>query len=300
MKKRLLKNAILIYLAVYFAVNLLFLDQFPFMHSDESWLSGLSRAMMHGGPGVTEPFFDLLPRYPHAIKILYHLMQMPFILVFGYNLFAVRLISLLFGVATLYLVYRLTLHISRSPLRALILTIILSFDVQFIYASHFARQDIIIAFGTVCVAYMIVSRADRWRFKDDILTGVLIGLMIGIHPNSLMIALGASGFYLYYMITHQFKIKNLLVLVGTVAIFAAVFVGISFLFDSRFLAHYSEIGSNLGVNSTLADKIDAFPRLFFETVPAHQRYVLYPADMDSAHRLWHCHYCRHHPGFFRP
>jgi 4-amino-4-deoxy-L-arabinose transferase-like glycosyltransferase len=203
-----------------------------------------------------------MPRYPHAIKILYHLMQMPFILVFGYNLFAARLISLLFGTATLYLIYKLALHLSRSPMRSLILTVILSVDVQFLYASHFARQDIIIAFGTVAVAYMIVSHADRWRYKNDIFTGVLIGLMIGIHPNSLMIALCAGGFYLYYIITRQFGLKNLLILVAIVALFAALFVGISFLFDSRFVAHYSQIGSNLGVDSTLVQKIDAFPGYF--------------------------------------
>jgi len=262
MKKRFIPNIIYIYVLIWFAANLLFLDTFPFMHSDESWLSGLSRAMMHGGPGVTEPFFDLLPRFPHAIKILFHTMQMPFLLAFGYNLLAVRLISLIFGTATLYLVYKLALHISKSPVRALILAMLLSVDVQFIYASHFARQDIIIAFGTVAAAHVIIRNAERWRYRSDILLGVLIGLFIGIHPNSLMIALCAGCLYLYQIFMKQFKLSNLLILIATIAAFAGVFIGISYQLDSKFIAHYMQIGSNLGVDSTLAEKIRSLPGYF--------------------------------------
>ena len=143
------KNMIYFYLAAYFALSLFFLDSFPFMHSDESWLSGLTREMMHSGPGATEPFFDLMPRYPHAIKILFHLLQMPFILGFGYSLFSVRLLSLITGTVLLYVFYRLSHWLFKSDLKALAITLILSLDVQFIYATHFARQDIIITLGSL-------------------------------------------------------------------------------------------------------------------------------------------------------
>ena len=73
------KNILMISaLGLYFVFSLFFLDKFPFMHSDESWLSGLTRTMMHEGLDSTETFFDLLPRYPHAIKSFFHIMQNAF------------------------------------------------------------------------------------------------------------------------------------------------------------------------------------------------------------------------------
>jgi len=259
MKKRLAKNAIWIYLAVYFGLSLLILDKFPFMHSDESWLSGLTRAMTAGGLNATEPFFDLWPRYPHAIKTLFHLMQMPLIAVFGYNLFAVRLLSLIFGTGALYLVYRIAQLISGSNIKALVMTVILSFDVQFLYASHFARQDIIIAFGILAVLYYILRYAEAWNWKRDIMVGVMTGLCVGIHPNSLIVALVAGSLYLYYIARRQIKLHNLLILVGVVAGCAAVFVGLSLSFDNEFFTHYATVGEALGAGMSLPEKIAAFP-----------------------------------------
>jgi len=59
-----------IILVLFFIFNLLILCSYPFVHSDEAWLSGLSRQMLESRSfSVTEPFFDLLPRNPHALKI---------------------------------------------------------------------------------------------------------------------------------------------------------------------------------------------------------------------------------------
>ena len=261
-KKKSFRKVIWVYLAVYFALNLLMLDTFPFMHSDESWLCGLTRQMTEHGLDATEPFFDLLPRYPHAIKTLFHLMQMLFIGVFGYSLFAVRLLSLVFGTASLYLTYRIARRLSCSDAKALLLTAVLSLDVQFLYASHFARQDIIIAFGMLAVIDYILLYAPAWDWKRDIAVGVITGLCVGIHPNSLVVALCAGALYLYYMGRGQMKLRNLLTLVGIVAGFAAVFVGISLLFDREFFTHYSRYGETLGVGLSFPEKLKTFPLYF--------------------------------------
>ena len=139
MEKQFWKRAVWVYLAVYLAASLLLLTRFPMMHSDESWLSGLSRAMLQGGLGQTEPFFDLVPTYPNAVSILFNFIQMAFITVFGYGLFTVRLISLVFGAATLIVFYRLVLVLSASEKKALAAAVILSLDAQFITAFHLAR-----------------------------------------------------------------------------------------------------------------------------------------------------------------
>ncbi len=75
------------YAMFWFIVNLLTLNAYPLMHSDESWLAALTATMMNNVDLMaTEPFFDLAPRAPHTLKTLYHLLQMPYLKLFGYNL----------------------------------------------------------------------------------------------------------------------------------------------------------------------------------------------------------------------
>lgn len=262
MKKLKSIDCIIPYLTLWLVLNLLFLDRFPFMHSDESWLSGLSRAMMMQGPNVTEPFFDLLPRYPHAIKILFHTVQIGFIAVLGYGLFSVRLISLLFGAGTLFFVYKLALLLSGKKTGALAVTVLLSLDVQFLYASHMARQDIIIAFGILTVLYYIINNISDWRPKKDVVTGTMLGALIGIHPNSLIAALCAGALYLYFIMEKKLRLRNLLLLTGVTAAGAALFVGISLLFDPGFFSHYARYGSELGATLSLPQKLAGLPAYY--------------------------------------
>ena len=88
------------YLAVYIFVSYRNLLVFPFVHSDESWLAGLSRDMLAAGNlGVTESFFDAKPRVPHAMKSLFHLMQMGAVGLGGFSVGSVRMLSLLAGIS---------------------------------------------------------------------------------------------------------------------------------------------------------------------------------------------------------
>lgn len=262
MKKRKSIDYIFPYLVFWLALNLLFLGRFPFMHSDESWLSGLSRAMMTQGPGITEPFFDLLPRYPHAIKILFHTLQMGFIAVFGYGLFPVRLISLLFGAGTLFVFYKLALLLTGKKAGAFAATLLLSIDVQFVYAAHLARQDIVIAFGVLAVLYYVLKNISAWDKKKDIVTGVMLGALIGVHPNSLIASLCAGALYLYFVVDKKLRLRNLLRLMGVTALGAVFFVGISLLLDPGFFSHYARYGSELGVALSLQEKISGLPAYY--------------------------------------
>jgi hypothetical protein len=64
------------YLVLWSVLNGLTLTVFPAVHSDEAWLAGLSRAYLdQASVTVTEPFFDLFPRQPHAFKMLFHVLQ---------------------------------------------------------------------------------------------------------------------------------------------------------------------------------------------------------------------------------
>ena len=251
---------VILYLTGYFFVNILILTKYPFMHSDESWLSGLSRTMMNDGLGATEYFFDLVPRYPHAIKIIFHMLQIVFIQLFGYNLFAVRMVSLVFGIIALVIIYKIIITLSESKKFAAICMIIFSLDVQFIYASHFARQEIIITTFMLAATYYILSHTKSWKIKNDIIVGVIIGLSAGIHPNSFLIALIIGAIYLYYIIFEKnIKLKNLFSLIFTTAAVVSIFIGISFIFDNSFVINYLKYGDDLGTTSGIIMKFFSFP-----------------------------------------
>ena len=250
------------YIVFWFALNLFFLTRFPLMHSDESWLSGLSRSMMGGGLGAQEYFFDLLPRYPHAIKSVYHLLQMMFISVFGYRLFAVRLLSLVSGVLCLYAFYGLSKQFFEKPF-SLLAVAALSLNIQFLYTAHFARQEIIILSALVFSLYYFAKHRENWRLKNDLILGVVIGLSVGIHPSSFIVALAVGAVYLYdILFCINIKVKNLAWLVGMVAVFAGAFVALSYRFTPHFISNYLKYGDDLGTTRNFTAKVFEFPKFY--------------------------------------
>ncbi|MHC1719182.1 MAG: ArnT family glycosyltransferase [Clostridiaceae bacterium] len=243
---------------LFFFINFLFLTRFPFVHSDESWLAGLSRNIMEAGNfSVTETFFDLYERNPHAIKMLFHSLQIIFIKIMGYNIFTVRFISLIFGTLTIFVFYLLNRLVFGSRPLALTASALLALDIQIIYASHFARQEIILLFILTASLYYFFLNLRTHTFKADILLGVILGLGIGFHPNSFIIFLPFVLIYLYHILkTKNLRIGNLLALCLTVALFAALFVGISLSFDPNFFTNYAKYGEQFGVTDPLRSKLE--------------------------------------------
>lgn len=257
-------NYIYLFLLIYLLVNLLFLAEFPFVHSDEAWLSGLSRNMLENKDlSVTESFFDLYPRTPHAIKTIFHLIQIFFMKLFGYHIFTFRLISLLAGTISLYFFYQLALLIFKSVKKALLTTLLLAIDIQFIYAAHFARQEIILVFFLIVGLYLFLKTEKKrgeippHQISPDMSIALFIGLSIGIHPNSFIITLPFFVIYLYHLvITQQLPRKTFLTFSLTLATCVTFFIVVSLSFDPNFFTNYAQYGERLGVLSSLWVKID--------------------------------------------
>lgn len=253
-----------IVLVLYLIINLIFLTRFPFIHSDESWLSGLSRLIAHTGDfSQTEPFFDLKDRYPHAIKIIFHGLQVLFIKLLGYNIFSMRLMSLVFSVLTLYFVYKLALLLWGKEIIALGALGLTALDIQYIYASHFARQEIILEFVLLLSVYIYFKHLHEPSAKAAILAGSLIGLSIGIHPNSFIISIPLIFLLLYHIFYVKRLPKSRLVyFLLTISIFALIFIGLSLDFDPQFFSHYSSEGEEFEVFNTFASKLAEY-KLFY-------------------------------------
>lgn len=245
-------------ITIYFFINLLFLTKFPFVHSDEPWLSGLSRSIMeHRDFSATETFFNIYPRNPHAIKILFHSLQIGFIKILGYNIFTFRLISLIFGILTLFIFYKLSELIFKSSKISLVAALILGFDTQYIYASHFARQEIILLFIFLAALYFFLYNLEKHKYIHDIILGIILGLSIGFHPNSFIISLPFGFIYLYYIFrVKKLKIKNIFIWGLTLALFAGIFVAISLTLDPNFFTNYAKYGEQFGVLDPVTSKLE--------------------------------------------
>jgi len=231
------------FLLLWFTLNLLFLTRYPLVHSDESWLGGLTRNMMaRGSMSVTEPFFDLKPRYPHAIKMFFHLLQMPCIGLFGYSVFSLRLLSLLFGTATLYLFYRCAREAASFPL-SLTLTAAVSVNGQLIMAAHTARQEILLLFLLLWLALILLQSRGQITPRTAVKLGILTGLGIGLHPNSFLLSAGCGvAIVLHMLAAHRLRWKPILLYGAVTGAFALLFVGISLSFDWQFVPHWLRYG----------------------------------------------------------
>ena len=283
--KRISQETVLIaYIICYFIISLYTLTKFPFVHSDEPWLSGLTRNMLEtGNLGITETFYNLKPRFPHGIKILFHLLQMPFMIIFGYHVFSFRLLSLFFACMSLIMFYVLLKFIfDRKDSEGrnwypLLGTMLLSADVQFIYAGHFARQEILLIFCMIFAIYALLK-------NKIVAAAVVTGLAIGLHPNSFLIGtmclvllvpfgagkvnsqIGAVKVHSQIgggKVNPQDRLKAwkpFALYTGITGIFAVIFIGISLFFDRDFMKHYLAYGdSEFDIGAPLTNKLAEVP-----------------------------------------
>jgi len=252
-----------LYISIWFLVNLLFLMDFPFVHTDELWLSGLSRFMAEkGNLFVTEPFFDALPRHPHAIRILYHGLQLLFFKLAGYGLFQARLLSLLAGAGVLFTAYASSCIWSRryKTLWPYLFPLWLSLDIQFIYASHFARQEVFLLLFMLLSLFFFYRNSGQY---NAFLSGFMIALAIGFHPNSFIISLPAGFLWLSAAVTGRADRRDLIAYTAVVFAGAIFFTGLSLLANPYFITDYAASGRAYGILETPDIKMMRWP-LFYQ------------------------------------
>ena len=253
----------------YIILNIVSLTYFPSMHSDEGWLASLSRSILiEHNIGASEDFFHEVNRNPHAIKSLFHLIQIPFISI-RYSLFIVRLLSLIAGLITLGFLFKSSLIIFNDKLMALGFITLIAMDIQFIYISHFARQEIfVLMIFSICL-YIFIKPVGLWKFRKDLLMGGILGFSIGIHPNVFIIATGFIFIYLLHSIIN-FKSKNpkypamvnLGLFIAVLVLFGIFYIGLSIKLNPDFLRTYIDSGQGVGVSKPIIIKLLKLPRFF--------------------------------------
>lgn len=255
---------------IYIIVNLLTIETFPFVHSDESWLAGLSFAIKKAGTfQITEPFFTLYPRQPHTIKSLFHLIQGTWITIFGYGILQVRLLSFMVSAVFLCLFYVALCKISDqsklqddTSLLAFLCTALVATSLQFVYASHFARQEaFLLLFMCIlyfCVQKYLVNRPSPNAILTSLLASLITGLSIGFHPNSFLIACIVGMMLLYDALLNRRTLPAVTYIVCTGGI-AGLYIYVSTLWNKAFLMDYGNYAKSQGISVSLLDRLTSFP-----------------------------------------
>lgn len=256
------KKIILIAVFLWFIFNLFFLESFPFVHSDEIWLAGTSRAIFNDRSlDRTEPFFDLLPRTAHGMRILFHGLQGLFLGVLGFSVLSIRIFSLTSGAAGLILFYFLLKELKISPPAALAGMILLSLDIQFVYASHLGRQEIQLTVLMLLGLFLFFNKKKR-PVSRAVAVGLCTGGALGIHPNAFITAWPVSLLFLAGIIGGRIRIKEGLIFLSTAAGTALVFLGASLLMNPDFLSNYQDFGRSVGVRPGIPQRLEDFPGFF--------------------------------------
>ncbi len=240
---------------VYVLLHLWTLSWFPFVHSDEVWLASLTRGIAEQGLSATEDFFILTPRYPHALKSLYHVLQIPF-LQSDWSIVSARFLSLISALLVLlflFLVFRRVF----SLWAAFFLTFLLAFDSWFFSASHMGRQEMMILLLTVLSFFCLVkgyftaekkdgNKKKWWRYV--FFAALFVGVGIFVHPNS-CIAMAAVLPWVLALSEPAQRCKSIFLYLATCSFFLCLAAIASVYLDSNFFAHYWDFGVSVGVGS---------------------------------------------------
>jgi len=241
------------FIPIFFFVNMIFLTNFPSVHSDELWLKGIAEEMMtQGSFSITEPFYDLYPRVVHPFRWLYNLILMPALHLYN-SVFALRFISLIFATLSLLIFRKILFQTLKSNFAVVIGMLLLVLNIQFIYSAHLGRQEMIL------LAFMLAGFL--YLLKPQVKIRYLVALIllgIGIHPNSFLLGTGFAAILGFRCLYEKTSLRPLFRLIFWTSIGAGLYLIVGYQMNPDFLTGYFNYGSALGVDAPLTNRLTGF------------------------------------------
>lgn len=254
------RSAAVLLLIAYVLLSAISLGWFPFIHSDEVWLASLTREMAATRSlAATEPFFELTPRHPHAIKTLYHLLQLPFVAA-SFTPVAARLPSAVAGLAVVVLTWRVLRRLAVPQFWALTASTAAGLDAALLAAAHTARQEALLLAMMMLGLWLLTPGMNEavsgsmWDNRTRRVTAAACVVAAGVfvHPNALLLALGL----LPWLHSGREVLRSVLI----VAAAGLLAVGASLLMDPDFVRNYLAFGDAVGVTSRPLERVFRFNR----------------------------------------
>ena len=259
MKKINARKVVYLFILLYFAVNLLTLMDFPFIHSDELWLRGLTDEMLFKRSFlVTEPFYDLYPRVIHPFRWFFHSLQALFFLCLGSSIFTARLLSLVSGASALFVFHLILEEQLESKNTAVLATMALGLNVQFLYSARFGRQDMLLLLFLLLNYYFAITTTAWKKGRASFLLSLLLLVSIGIHPNSFLIGLVTAGVLLVQALHKKRPLQDFLLLVGITTLGVVLYLLIGYQWNPNLLSSYFQYGSSLGIDTQMTGRLEGF------------------------------------------
>lgn len=251
---------------IFFVVNFIFLMDFPTVHSDELWLKGIAEQMLREKTFcTTEPFFDLYPRVVHPFRWLYNAVVISMLNFFSPTVSSMRLISLIFGTLTLCILSNWLHRSLKSKHLSTLAILLVSIDIQFVYASHMGRQETFI----LCLLVLGLSILDKSvgspsTIKTPLALALLTCIAMGVHPNSFILGVSFSGVFISMWITKKKSLKPFIVYFFLTLGGTLITIGYGLIVNPNFMSQYYKYGSSLGVDSQLTNRFEGFYWYFYK------------------------------------
>ena len=259
MGKKNARKVVYLFILLYLVVNLLTLMDFPFIHSDELWLRGLTDEMVFKRSFlVTEPFYDLYPRIIHPFRWFFHSLQALFFLCLGSSIFSARLLSLVSGACALFVFHLIMEEQLESKSMAVLSTMALGLNVQFLYSARFGRQDMLLLLFLLLNYYFAITTTAWKKGRSAFLMSLLLLVSIGIHPNSFLIGLVTSGVLLVQVLQKKRALQDFILLVGITTLGVALYLVIGYQWNPNLLSSYFQYGSSLGIDTQITGRLEGF------------------------------------------
>lgn len=259
MGKKNARKTVYLFILIYLAVNLLTLTDFPFVHSDELWLRGLTDEMvLKRSFLVTEPFYDLYPRIIHPFRWFFHSLQALIFLCLGSSIFSARLLSLVSGACALFVFHLIMEEQVESKSIAVLSTMALGLNIQFLYSSRFGRQDMLVMLFLLLNYYFAIKTTAWKKGRAAFLMSIVLLISIGIHPNSFLIGLVTAGVLLIQVFQRRRPLQDFLLLVGMTTLGVTLYLIIGYQWNPNLLSSYFQYGSSLGIDTQMTGRLEEF------------------------------------------
>lgn len=164
-------------LGLYAAVSFFFLDKWPTVYGDEALFVEPSIHLNQKGNFGTEmyaPIGGAEVSHPFQGR-LYTLIQAGALKITGTSVRGMRTLPFLCGLLTLILTYLIALHLFQSEPVALGSALVLALSHVFIFASHFARPDMMVSTFVMLALWLAIK-------KYPVLAGIVAALAVDVHP----------------------------------------------------------------------------------------------------------------------
>jgi len=217
---------------------------------DEPWLSDAALQFLKNGRFGFSIFGDLFGLDKDVGLGNIHLFAEAIIFkLFGFGLYQARLVSFLSGLLLIWFTYLLgkKLYDRRTGIMSAVL---FSLSGMFVDASHFARQEMMLALFMAASLYLYLLAKEKRSKVLYFITGLLLALSLDVHPNGVAMITSIGVLFLWEYKSKVFKQKSFWFILAGLFLGIVYFFGVHRLFLYQWNTEYYSF--NRGASPILA------------------------------------------------